>query len=248
MDRELVRFVTDHRMLGRFPEHERANLLRQAQLRRFNARARLFDQGGVGRSVLVVIDGYTKISTATASGREVMLAIMGPGAVIGETAALNDWPRVADAETLSPCRVLMIDGTDFIRAMLEQPTAMLELIRLLSARQHGLAQQLADRVELAAPARLAKLLLQLATLDAQPVPGGLRLELRLSQRELGALTGLARESINKLLAHWRSAGWIHLDNGLIVLTQIDALRTLLHELGGNGSTPNQPPGTPWVFV
>jgi len=82
-------------------------------------------------------------------------------------------------------------------------------------------------VDLPAPARLAKALFRLAALHSHPVPGGLRIDLMLSQRELGGMTGLTRESINKHLSGWRDSGWVQLDERAIVLSDLSALRGLL---------------------
>ena len=55
---------------------------------------------------------------------------------------------------------------------------------------------------------------------------GLVIDLGLSQTDLGELTGLARESINKLLAAWRDQGWISLADRIIVLADLPALRAV----------------------
>src|SRR5438270_317793 len=65
--------------------------------RRFREREAMFHQGDDGRCVLGVVDGFVKLSSSTAAGREVILEVAGPGSVFGEIAALNDWPRAADA-------------------------------------------------------------------------------------------------------------------------------------------------------
>jgi CRP-like cAMP-binding protein len=94
---------------------------------------------------------------------------------------------------------------------------MFAAIRLLSDRLSAVTEQGMDAVSLPAPVRLAKALLHLAGLHSQRVDECLHIGFRLSQRELGAMTGLIRESINKHLNAWLVAGWIELVGGSVTL-------------------------------
>jgi CRP/FNR family transcriptional regulator, cyclic AMP receptor protein len=225
MDR--VTRLRQHPVLRQLGAHELESLMQKVGVERFPERAQIFQQGEDSRSVMAVADGYVKLSAVTLNGREVVLDLAGPGSVFGELAVLNGWPRAATATALAECVLLSIDGAAFSRALGRTPTAMLELIRLLSRRLRKTTEQMTDVIDMPAPARIAKALLQLAALHSKPVPGGLQIELALSQRELGGMTGSIREIINRHLCNWRDAGWLRLSDRVIVLTDIQALRTLL---------------------
>jgi len=78
-------------------------------------------------------------------------------------------------------------------------------------------------VSLPASVRLAKALLHLADLRARNADAETLIDFRLSQRELGAMTGLIRESVNKHLKAWRAAGWVTLAAGVVKLRDMHAL-------------------------
>lgn len=225
----IVTRLHQHPVLGHLGSDGLASLVQQAPVQRFPERAQIFQQGDDSRSVMAVADGYVKLSAVTLNGREVVLDLAGPGSVFGELAVLNGWPRAATATALHECVLLSIDGAAFSRALGRAPAAMLELIRLLSRRLRKTTEQMTDVIDMPAPARIAKALLQLAALHSKPVPGGLQIELALSQRELGGMTGLIREIINRHLGNWRDAGWLRLSDRSIVLTDVQALRTLLRD-------------------
>jgi CRP/FNR family transcriptional regulator, cyclic AMP receptor protein len=227
MDR--VTRLRQHPVLRQLGAHELESLMQKVGVERFPERAQIFQQGEDSRSVMAVADGYVKLSAVTLNGREVVLDLAGPGSVFGELAVLNGWPRAATATALAECVLLSIDGAAFSRALGRTPTAMLELIRLLSRRLRKTTEQMTDVIDMPAPARIAKALLQLAALHSKPVPGGLQIELALSQRELAGMTGSIREIINRHLSNWRDAGWLRLSDRSIVLTDIQALRTLLRD-------------------
>jgi len=209
-------------------------LVGTADVRVFDERAVLFAQGDEGRSVLVMVHGYVKLSAVTAGGREVVLDVVGPGDVFGELGVLTDQARAATATALTPCSVLSIDGRAFVAVLGRSPEAMFWVVRLLGRRLSKTTRQLTDGLELPAPARLAKALLQLAALHSRPAADGLQIDLPLSQRELGAMTGLIRESINKHLGIWRDAGWLSQSGRTITLHNVSALRMLVAEQGDGG--------------
>ena len=111
------------------------------------------------------------------------------------------------------------------------------MMRVLSRRVRESGDRLRDGADLPGPVRLAKAVYQLAVKYAQPVPTGLRIDVQLSQRELGAMTGLSRETINKQLSTWRTRGWIEHVDGQITITDAEALRTLAEE--GEASATDQ---------
>jgi CRP/FNR family transcriptional regulator, cyclic AMP receptor protein len=226
---ELLRLLEAHEIMRLIPPEALRTLIRRAALVDYPERDEIFGQGDPGRTVLVVVKGYVKLSLTTLGGRELVLDLADPGSVIGEIAVLNDWPRAATATALSNCTLLAIDGRSFTRELRNAPEAMLAIIRLLSRRLRRTTAQVTENLELPAQVRLAKALIELAAMHSHPTPQGPQLGLSLSQRELGGMTGLIRESINRHLGAWRDAGWISLAEGTITLCDVGALRSLLSE-------------------
>jgi len=223
------RLIEDQNVLGQLPERDLLDLVRRSQVRTLRARERIYRQGDPGRTVVAVLDGYVKLSSTTAAGREVVLEIVRAGRSFGELTAFNSWPRDSDAVTLSRCRLLAIDGRQFTQVMERTPDGLRMMVGLMSDRLRVATQRVLDTMALPAPARLAKALLHLAELQSPTPRDGDRLTLQLSQAELGGMTGLTRESINKRLASLRDAGWIALSGGSVTLLDIAGLESLLHD-------------------
>jgi CRP/FNR family transcriptional regulator len=218
-----------HPLLDRLMADDLKALVSNATVLVFDERDALFAQGDEGQSVLVVAHGYVKLAASTQSGREVVLDVVGPGDLFGELAVLTEQSRAATATALTPSSLLSIDGSAFIAALARSPEALFWMIRLLGRRLNRATEQMTDGLELPAPVRLAKALLQLAALHSKPAADGLQLSLPLSQRELGGMTGLIRESINKHLGLWRDAGWLSQSGRTITLHNLAALRELVRE-------------------
>jgi CRP/FNR family cyclic AMP-dependent transcriptional regulator len=218
-----------HPLLRRLVLDDLKSLVGDATVLVFAERDTVFAQGDPGQSALVVAHGYVKLGALTASGREVVLDVVGPGDVFGELAVLTEQSRAATATALAPTSLLSIDGRAFLAALARSPDAMFWIIRLLGRRLNRATEQMTDGLDLPAPVRLAKALLQLAALHSRPAADGLRINLPLSQRELGGMTGLIRESINKHLGLWREAGWLSQAGRTITLHDVAALHALLRE-------------------
>src|SRR5689334_17906477 len=186
---EIIRLMGRHKVLHCLAQDDLRSLVRQSALVWFRERELIFSQGEEGRSVLAVVQGYVKLSSSTEGGREVVLELAGPGSVFGELAVLNGWRRSADAYALTACQLLSIEARLFTQTVGRVPEAMSGLLRVLSHRLRRVTEQVTDGVDLPGPQRLAKALVHLAGLHSHPVEVGLQIDLLLSQRELGAMTG-----------------------------------------------------------
>jgi CRP-like cAMP-binding protein len=210
-------------MLRLVARRDLEHLIAFAQPRVLAARTRLFATGDEGRALYVVLSGWIKISREGPIGRDLVLEVAGAGTLFGELAVICNLPRAADATALTATRLLAIDGRALLAVLRQNPDAVLELVRMLGERLSRTTAQMEDTLFLPAEARLARALARLAALDPQPSGETLTIDLGLSQRELGELTGLSRESINKQLSVWRDIGLVGLHGRTLTLIDGAAL-------------------------
>src|SRR5689334_10781076 len=121
--------------------------------------------------------------------------------------------------------LLRIHRAHFLPYVRANPDLILAMLTLLCQRLRWTTSVIEDAAFLAFPARLAKRLLVLAEhyrKQNEPV-----VTIPLSQHDVGSLVGAGRETINKQLALWRSAGIVDTGRGAIVIRNCDALRALV---------------------
>jgi CRP-like cAMP-binding protein len=179
---------------------------------------------------MAVVSGSVRICVTAPSGRETVLNVNHKGEIFGEIALLDGHPRTADAVAISDCELMVIERRDFIPFVRDNPEVALRLIEVLCARLRRTTQQVEVVTSLNLPARLANVVLRLAT-EAGGASHG---KISVSQREIGQMIGMSRESINKQLRSWARAKWVRLERGSIVLLQPDALA----DLARNGLEPD----------
>ena len=198
-------------------------LAQRCSVRRAIAGETLFERGGPGSSLLGVISGRVKVSVLSTDGRELILNIIKPGEVFGEIALLDGGERTANATALAASELLVLHRRDFV-PLLEGDAALgLRLIELLCRRLRATSQQVEEMQFLDLGVRLARALLQLAETDGTSVARGRRLNVKLSQSDLGTLIGASRERISRQLAAWQRDGLLSHEAGILTIHRLDDL-------------------------
>jgi CRP/FNR family transcriptional regulator, cyclic AMP receptor protein len=183
----------------------------------------LFLKGAPGDGLYGVLSGSVRITIPSLTGRELILAVMGPGQLFGEIALLDGGERTASAEALGATRVLLVPHRPFTALLSKRPELCVYFLRIMCDRMRVTNTRLEDAAFLGLGARLAKVLLHLALESGTTGPDGPMIRRRLSQTALGQMVGSSRESVNKQLQAWKRAGWISMERGRIILRRPQSL-------------------------
>ncbi len=214
-DKELV--LAGHFLLQHLGRDELRRLAATTTLAHYPARSLIFQKGDPGSSMMAVIRGKVKICTQSVDGKELVLNIINRGGLFGEIALLDGEPRTADAVALEETDLLVLERSRFQPFLSERPDLALRLITVLCKRLRQTSEHLEDTMFFEAPSRLARSLLRPAEAFGKPDGAGTRLDIKLSQQQLGNLVGVSRESANKQLGEWQRGGLIDIAGGIITL-------------------------------
>lgn len=193
-------------------------VLGHAVTRRFARNSRILRKGDPGSGMLVVLRGKVRISAPAEDGKDVMLDIAGPGEIIGELSLIDGRERSADIMALEDCVLLVVERTYFLALLRSNVDLCLRLMNVLCERLRQTDLALEEMVSLNLPTRLGRLLLRLARDYGGATADGVRIGVRLSQKDLSALVGASREKVNKQLRHWQQDGIVaRVSNYLVIL-------------------------------
>jgi CRP/FNR family transcriptional regulator, cyclic AMP receptor protein len=187
--------------------------------------------GAAGDEVVLVLSGRVKLVAYGADRREVVLAIRGPGELIGDMAALGGQRRSATAIAVDEVEAGFLHGEELREFLRDHPDAALVLIRMLVRRLSESTRDVVDLATRDSVGRIAKRLLELATEHGSPSAGGTRIELSLSQDELARWTGATRETVSRALRLMRQLGWVATNHRTITVLDPAALRERAGESG-----------------
>jgi CRP/FNR family transcriptional regulator, cyclic AMP receptor protein len=213
-----------HPMFGNLPPADIEMLAGYARVERFRKGATIFHKGDSGVGLMAVLAGHVKISVPSAEGKEAVLNIIRAGQVFGEIALLDGQPRTADAVAMVDCDLLVLDRREFVPLLRASPDLALRIMELLCARLRRTSEQVEDVMFLHLEGRLAKALLRLS--DDQGEAGKPSMKVAITQRELGQMIGMSRESTNKQLQDWQRQGWVRLIKGGVELVDRSALEAM----------------------
>ena len=183
----------------------------------------LFLEGEPGDRLYVIADGKIKLGHTAPDGRETLIAVLGPGEMLGELALFDPGPRAATATAIAPTRLLELRHDDLTGILAGRPELSSQLLQSLARRLRRTNAALADLVFSDVPGRVAKALLDLATRFGERVNEGIRLVHDLTQEELAQLVGASRETVNKALSEFGNRGWIRLEGRAVLILDEERL-------------------------
>ncbi|MGW2747478.1 Crp/Fnr family transcriptional regulator [Streptomyces sp. NPDC001450] len=215
--------------LARLEKQDRVALLGAGRPLRYQARAVLMHQAEPSSHVLLVLNGWTKVTATAANGYEALLALRGPGDLLGEGAALSGRDRAATVTALEPVEAIVIDQGSFTSFLSENPRVALQLLSLTTDRQRSTDRRRLQWAALTVRERLAVLLLELVRTHGNRTEEGIELSIGLSQHEFAGSVGSSREAVARLLKELRAREVVVTRRRRIVVLRPDVLRRIVGE-------------------
>jgi CRP-like cAMP-binding protein len=190
-------------LLSVFPESLATRLFAHAQPKTLAADEVLFLTGDPGDGCYRVEQGLLKISMMAPSGAERILAIVGPGGIVGELSTIDGLPRSASVAAVRESELSFISRAS-VQAFAKQHAEVYQhLVTLLAARLRGADGVVAAGSFLPLKGRVARALLDLAEAFGQDVgQGRILIRQKVSQSDLAAMAGIARENVSRILNDW----------------------------------------------
>ncbi|MBD1872052.1 Crp/Fnr family transcriptional regulator [Nodosilinea sp. FACHB-131] len=207
------------------PEEAVAEATSHVVSRRHPANQVILLENDWGSSVYFILEGWVKIRTYNLDGKEVTLNILGKGELFGEMAPLEEVPRSTDVITLVPTVIGSMPASDFVKLLNTEPLAGIRLSQLMARRLRQVNRRLRLR-ESDSTSRVADIILFLADGQGHRSASGIEIP-NLPHRELSSLSGLARETVTRVLSKLEKKGLIVRDKDLMSIPDINALERLL---------------------
>ena len=165
-----------------------------------------------GEAVYIIVDGTVKVHVEQADGSDVILAILGPGEVVGEMSVVDSMTRSATAVTMEESHICWVDRATFWHWLEEMPTMMRNLVRILSRRIRLANAQIQSLATLDVYGRVARQLLAFANEYGRRTSNGdTVITLRLTQSDFADLIGATRVRVNQVLVDFRQHNYISVD-------------------------------------
>jgi CRP/FNR family transcriptional regulator, cyclic AMP receptor protein len=194
----------NHGLLSRLPEPLFTSLFSRATPVHLKTDEVLFLIGDTGDGCYRVEDGLLKVTMMSRAGNERILAFLGPGAIVGEMSIVDGLPRCASVVAVRAAVLSFLSRSNFVDFAKKHPQVYESLVTLLAARLRETDTTIAAGTFLPLRGRIACTLLELAQEFGEDVGAGrIVIHQKISQRNLAAMAGIARENVNRILNDWK---------------------------------------------
>ena len=171
------------------------------------------------RTVYFVITGVVKVFKTSSDGKEQIIYLSRPGDSFNDVPVLSGGLNLASAEAMTQVVLYGIEK-DVLEAVLrESPKLAVNILKLLSQRVEQMVSLVEDLSFRRVTGRVAKILLE----NVEDADGQRH---RLTQQDMAAMAGTAREMIGRSLKLLEDEGKVRLERNRVVITDKEALREI----------------------
>jgi CRP-like cAMP-binding protein len=214
----------------RLPRFNAQEFLDSAGVKRtialFGRAAPIFSQGDSAETVYYIQDGGVRLSVLSNTGQEAVIAMLGPGDFFGEGCLAGQQVRMGTATAITPSTILLVQKTQMIRVLHEQPGLSDLFLAHVLSRNIRIEEDLVDQLFNSSEKRLARALLLLARYGKDDIP--VRTIPKLSQETLAGIVGTTRSRVNFFMNKFRKLGFVEYNGGGIKINK-SLLSVVLHE-------------------
>ena len=185
----------------------------------FRKGEKIFSQGDPADSIYFIQTGRIKVTVVSGTGKEAVLAMLGPHEFFGEGSLVGQSLRVSTAETLEPSTVFRVEKRAMSRSLHEQPELSEKFMASLLTRNIDLEEDLCDQLFNHSEKRLARVLLKLARLQEPDLLMDASVPV-LSHETLAEMVGTTRSRITHFMNKFRTMGLIDYNGELTIRTEL----------------------------
>jgi len=187
----------------------------------------IFTQGDACEHVLYIESGGVKLSALSKTGREAVVAMLGPGEFFGEGCLAGQPLRAGSATALTPSVILLVHKEQMVQLLHEQPAMSDRFISHMLSRNIRIEEDLLDQLFNSSEKRRARTLLLLARYGKQDKPA--RVVPKIAQETLAEMVGTTRSRVNYFLNKFKRLGFIEFNGGISLKINSSLLSVVLHD-------------------
>jgi len=192
---------------------------------KFRGKETVFAQGDPAKNVMYIQEGGVKLTVVNESGKEAVVAILGPGDFFGEGCLAGQSICMATATAIAPTSVLVIEKDEMMRVLHGEHEFSDRFIAHMLARNIRVEEDLVDQLFNSSEKRLARTLLLLARYGGSDQPQ--KVLPKVSQEMLAEMIGTTRPRVNFFMNKFRKLGFIKYNGEIRVNNSL--LSVVLHE-------------------
>jgi CRP-like cAMP-binding protein len=226
MDKTKIWFLENFSMLQVLSPEEMKMMDNMASMRDAPRNQVLYFSEDSANSVYLLKKGKVKISKTSSDGREVILAILGPGEVFGELSVTGQEKREEIAEVTEDAVICKVDLPDFEKMMEHNPKFNLQVTKLIGFKLKKIQNRLENMIFKTSEQRVKSFIKETVMELGRDILGEDNqkvVELRLTQEDISKLTATSRQTVTTVFSDLEKKGIIKYDRRRIFVKDMKAL-------------------------
>ena len=199
------------------PEEDLERLARVAVRKTYPKENVIFFEQDEGDSLFIISRGSVKIAKISDEGKEVILAILGPGEFFGDMSLLDNQPRSATVIAVEETEVSAIRRKEFLTQIQENPQMAVKLMSVLSQRLREANRKIGNLALLDVYGRLARILMDFAKIEGRKLENGRIAFRRPTHQAIANMIGTSRETVTRTLGDLHRRGYIQISGMEIII-------------------------------
>ena len=177
-------------------------------------------EGEKNQNLFFVVTGIAKSYKVSPDGKEQIISLLRSGDAFNMTMIIESNPQIYSVEAMSPVTLAYISKTDLYELMNQNSNIYEAILRLFAEQIRYLVTLVEDLSFRSVMGRVAKILMMYMSDAYSP-------HLRITQRDIAAMAGTAREVVSRALRALEDDGYIVVDHSRINITDPEALQELI---------------------
>jgi len=214
-------------LLGALSEPQLKLLAARTARKRYSAGTLLFSEGETCSGLYIVAQGRVRIFKTSASGREQVLSVEGPGATVAELPVFDGGVYPASVIAVEDVEIVFISRRDLHAYCMEHPEVALKMLAVVGARLRRLVGIIEELSFTTIRQRLASMLVKLAQTQGVKTGHGIEFRLPASHQEIANQLGTVRELVSRNLTRMQAEGLLEVDAREVVVKDLQGLTAVL---------------------
>lgn len=169
-------------------------------------------------------EGKVKLSRYADDGREIIVALLGPGEIFGELAISGQQRQDETAEATENSVICIINVREMEMMMEKNPRFNLSIIKLMGLRLQRVKSSLASLVFKSSEQRICSFIYDSATTYGKTTADGIEVILRLTHDDIAKLTATARPTVSAVFSDLEKRNIIEYNRKRILVKDLNALK------------------------
>ncbi|KAA0116682.1 Crp/Fnr family transcriptional regulator [Methylobacterium sp. P1-11] len=179
----------------------------------------LFHQGDVPSQLFQVVTGLVKLSRVGTNGEQTTLRFMGPGELVGCVAIFQQFPFPATAIASKPCSLLCWSAAQILELIHRYPAVASNALKSVGGRAQEMIERVTDLSAKGVEARLAGVLLRLASQVGRTSPKGVEIRHPVTRNDMAEMTGVTYFTVSRVLSAWQKQEIVRLGRERVIVVE-----------------------------